>query len=242
MNGQGGVMRLYAIIAAVLAAVTIVGLSGEVQVYAETTNNINNNSSSASGMAIKNVTVKEGDCLSTIAASNNTTYQRIFDANPQIVNPDLIYPGEVLVIPSPTEQLNNRVLPDNSIAETTPVDSVQQPVASITTPESQTTVATPAPTTTVAPTNSVTEQPAPSNNNLNVWYNLAQCESSGNWSIDTGNGFYGGLQFTLSSWQSVGGTGYPNMASPAEQIMRAELLQQQQGWGAWPVCSVELGL
>jgi len=242
MNGQGGVMRLYAIITAVLAAVTIVGLSSEVHVYAETTNNINN-SSSASGAAIKYVTVLEGDCLSTIAASNNTTYQRIFDANQKIVNPDLIYPGEVLVIPSPNEQLNNRALPDNTIADTAPVDSVEQPVAPISSPAPQTPITAPAPTNSVAPENLATEQPTPAaNSSLNVWYSLAQCESSGNWSIDTGNGFYGGLQFTLSSWQSVGGTGYPNMASPSEQIMRAELLQQQQGWGAWPVCSAELGL
>ncbi|PSO43201.1 hypothetical protein BRC19_01620 [Candidatus Saccharibacteria bacterium QS_5_54_17] len=75
-----------------------------------------------------------------------------------------------------------------------------------------------------------------------VWERLAQCESSGNWSINTGNGFYGGLQFTLSSWRAVGGTGMPHHASKAEQIRRAKKLRAIQGWGAWPACSAKLGL
>ena len=75
-----------------------------------------------------------------------------------------------------------------------------------------------------------------------VWDRLAQCESSGNWSINTGNGYYGGLQFSLQSWRGVGGSGYPHQHSRAEQIRRAELLKARQGWGAWPACSRKLGL
>jgi len=74
------------------------------------------------------------------------------------------------------------------------------------------------------------------------WAALAECESGGDWQINTGNGFYGGLQFSLTSWQGVGGSGYPHEASVAEQIHRAELLQAVQGWGAWPSCSVQVGL
>lgn len=77
---------------------------------------------------------------------------------------------------------------------------------------------------------------------VQTWDDLAQCESSGDWSANTGNGFYGGLQFTQSSWEAVGGTGNPADASRDEQIMRAEMLQSEQGWGAWPVCSRRLGL
>lgn len=66
---------------------------------------------------------------------------------------------------------------------------------------------------------------------------IAQCESNGRWNIATGNGFYGGLQFTLQSWQAVGGSGMPNQASELEQKYRAVLLSRIQGWGAWPVCS-----
>ena len=75
-----------------------------------------------------------------------------------------------------------------------------------------------------------------------TWDRLASCESTNRWDINTGNGFYGGLQFTLSSWAAVGGEGYPHHASKAEQIMRAEKLQDLQGWGAWPTCSKKLGL
>lgn len=73
------------------------------------------------------------------------------------------------------------------------------------------------------------------------WDQLAECESGGDWSDDTGNGFYGGLQFTQESWDGVGGDGSPAAAPRDEQIMRAEFLYDLQGWDAWPVCSVDLG-
>lgn len=75
-----------------------------------------------------------------------------------------------------------------------------------------------------------------------AWDRLAQCESSGNWSINTGNGYYGGLQFSKSSWEWVGGSGLPHQASKQEQIERAYALWQRQGWGAWPSCTSQLGL
>ena len=74
------------------------------------------------------------------------------------------------------------------------------------------------------------------------WDAIAQCESGGNWSINTGNGYYGGLQFSLGSWRAVGGSGYPHNASRDEQIARGERLKDRQGWGAWPACSRKLGL
>jgi len=77
---------------------------------------------------------------------------------------------------------------------------------------------------------------------VQTWDSIAQCESSGDWSDDTGNGFYGGLQFTLESWQTVGGTGNPADASEDEQIMRAQMLEHLQGWKAWPECATQLGL
>ena len=69
-----------------------------------------------------------------------------------------------------------------------------------------------------------------------VWDRLAQCESGGNWSINTGNGYYGGLQFTMGTWQSNGGSGSPHGASREEQIRVAENVLRSQGIGAWPVC------
>jgi hypothetical protein len=72
---------------------------------------------------------------------------------------------------------------------------------------------------------------------------IAQCESHGNWSDDTGNGYYGGLQFSLGTWQGYGGTGLPSDASKAEQIaIAAKLVAADGGYGAWPACSAEYGL
>jgi len=76
-----------------------------------------------------------------------------------------------------------------------------------------------------------------------VWDSLAQCESGGNWAIDTGNGYYGGLQFSLSTWQAYGGTGLPSSASRETQIAIATKLRDAAGgYGAWPSCSSKLGL
>ena len=68
------------------------------------------------------------------------------------------------------------------------------------------------------------------------WDAIAQCESGGNWAINTGNGYYGGLQFTPGTWAANGGAGMPNQASRSEQIRVAENVLRTQGIGAWPVC------
>ncbi|WP_063062373.1 transglycosylase family protein [Nocardia sienata] len=77
------------------------------------------------------------------------------------------------------------------------------------------------------------------------WDRLAQCEAGGNWAINTGNGYHGGLQFSQSTWQANGGGEYAstaNQASREEQIVVAERVLASQGWGAWPSCSSSLGL
>lgn len=78
-----------------------------------------------------------------------------------------------------------------------------------------------------------------------VWDTIAQCESTGNWSINTGNGFSGGLQFTDSTWQAFGGGEYAAQAwqaSREQQIAVAQKVQAAQGWGAWPACTAKLGI
>lgn len=172
------------------------------------------------------VTVQPGDTLSAIGQSNNTTYVRLFDANPAINDPDLIFPGQQITIPAPDAQLTDRPLPQ----------AVQAAAAAA--GQSQAIVSTP--TVAAKPSRTVTSAPAVADGT--VWDRIAACESGGNWSINTGNGFYGGLQFTLGSWAAVGGTGNPANASREEQIARAEMLQARQGWGAWPVCSVKAGV
>jgi resuscitation-promoting factor RpfB len=76
-----------------------------------------------------------------------------------------------------------------------------------------------------------------------VWDRLAGCESGGNWHINTGNGYYGGLQFSLGTWHAYGGTGLPSQHSRETQIAVATKLRDASGgYGAWPACAARLGL
>ncbi|MEV6322487.1 transglycosylase family protein [Nocardia sp. NPDC051787] len=78
-----------------------------------------------------------------------------------------------------------------------------------------------------------------------IWDALARCESTGNWSINTGNGYYGGVQFDQGTWERQGGLRYApraDLATREEQIAIAEITRQRQGWGAWPACTSRLGL
>ncbi|MDZ7673502.1 MAG: transglycosylase family protein [Acidimicrobiales bacterium] len=136
--------------------------------------------------------------------------------------------------------------PATTAAPTTAAPTTAAP----TTAPPTTAAATTAPPATAAPT---TTPPAPTTtgdggdgyadpNSRQVWLDLAQCESNGNWSINTGNGYYGGLQFSEASWRGVGGTGLPHQHSAATQIEMGRRLQASHGWGAWPHCSSELGL
>ncbi len=103
----------------------------------------------------------------------------------------------------------------------------------------------------VIPTPTPTPAPAPRSRvagplvSGNVWDLLARCESGGNWSINTGNGYYGGLQFGLGTWANYGGLSYaprPDLATRQEQITVAERLRAARGWAPWPACSLKLGL
>ncbi len=167
------------------------------------------------------ITVAPGDTLSSIAEANGTTFKRLFDANETVKDPNVIYPADQLRIPTADEQLADRPLPAAAPAVVAPAPVV---------------AAAPAPVRIPATSN------APAVADGSVWDRLAQCEAGGNWAINTGNGFYGGLQFTQSSWQAVGGSGMPNQASREEQVLRGQMLQARQGWGAWPACSAKLGL
>jgi len=176
----------------------------------------------------KTVTVQEGDTLTKIATDNSTTYVRLYDANTNINDPDLIYPDENIRVPAPSEQLPDRPLPQK----------VQAAIAAA--PQAlQTTAQAPAP----APQR--VTAPVYYSGDTTVWDRIAACESGGNWAINTGNGFYGGLQFTMSTWLGYGGGSYApraDLATRDQQIAIAQKVQASQGWGAWPVCSVKAGV
>lgn len=180
----------------------------------------------------KTVQVQPGDYLAKIADENQTTYPRLFAANENIKDPNVIYPGDTLRVPENSEQLPDRPLPFPQLPEPAKpaalLPAKPTPRAASPRPAAQPRKAAPAP---VAFSGGST-----------VWDQLAKCESGGNWAINTGNGYYGGLQFSLASWRGVGGSGLPSNASREEQISRAEALKARQGWGAWPACSSKLGL
>lgn len=166
------------------------------------------------------VDVVKGDSLSKIAKAHNTTYKRLFDANTSITNPDIINPGDKIRIPFEDEVIVERALPSPTpVPQKAPVQKKVAPVSSRNYTSSAPTVA-----------------------GGSVWDRLAACESGGNWAINTGNGYYGGLQFMLSTWRAVGGQGYPHQNSREEQIYRAEILLARSGWGQWPQCAAKLGL
>jgi LysM repeat protein len=168
------------------------------------------------------VTIQPGDSLSKIATANNTTYIRIFDANEDIGDPDVIFAGKTVRIPSADEQLPDRALPQDQPAVSY-APSAQAPSASAYTP-----AAAPAP---VAIRPQVTNYASGNTS----WDRIAACESGGNWAINTGNGYYGGLQFTQSTWAGAGGLQYApraDLASRDQQIAVASKL----GLNNWPVC------
>ncbi len=167
-------------------------------------------------VADTNYEVRSGDTLTSIAGDTGAdSWRDLFDANADVIDdPALIFPGQVLSVPG-SGGSNDADSGGSNDADSGGASDQQAETTS--------------------------SAPAPSGN-TGVWDRLAQCESGGDWDINTGNGYYGGLQFAISSWQAVGGSGLPSDAPRSEQIARAEQLQAIQGWGAWPACSAELGL
>lgn len=206
--------HLPALLVSAVLSVMALGVNGSVAHAAE-------QPTTAAPLPAKMVTINPGDTMTAIAAAHQSTVERIYSANTQIADPDLINAGEQLRIPTPDEPLTMRPIPANSVA----VSALPAESAAYRTPASRTSAGD-----------------TPDVANGTVWDSLAACESGGNWAINTGNGYYGGLQFSLSSWLGVGGSGLPSSASREEQIMRAELLRARQGWGAWPACTAKLGL
>jgi LysM repeat protein len=165
----------------------------------------------------KYVTVQPGDYLSKIAAENGTTYLRIYSANPKIDNPDLIFAGDALRVPTAEEQLPERQLPQ-PVAAPVQQQAYVVPNVSVARPHA-------------------TSPPAAANyaSGSTAWDKIASCESGGNWAINTGNGYYGGLQFTQQTWAGAGGLAYApraDLATREQQIAIASKLSLSN----WPVC------
>jgi LysM repeat protein len=170
-------------------------------------------------------TVQQGDTLSTIAAheySSAADWPAVWWANRhQVANPNMIAAGQRLRLPASGQvpawmaHAALAAIPASSPAPAVSVAQADPPAA--------------------AP---VTAAPAASSGGAN-WSAIAACESGGNWSANTGNGFYGGLQFTEQTWLGYGGGQYAssaNQATEAQQVAVAQRVLAGQGVGAWPVC------
>ena len=167
-------------------------------------------------------TVQQGDTLSAIAAH---TYGKAADwpavwwvNRRQVANPNLISAGQRLRLPASGQVPAWMARAAHAAVPAPPPVSV---------PQASPSAAAPASTA------------APASSGGANWSAIAACESGGNWSANTGNGFYGGLQFTQQTWLGYGGGQYApsaNLATPAQQIAVAQRVLAGQGIGAWPVC------
>lgn len=165
----------------------------------------------AAGLALFFAPLAMANPVDDVVAANN------------IANRDLIYVGQVLTIPGSPDVYT--VVRGDTLTNIMNRTSVA-------------TVAAVAPVIPVAPAVEPSAPPVaapPVHESVN-WDAVARCESGDNWAINTGNGFYGGLQFTAGTWHANGGTGMPQNASRDEQIRIAENTLHTQGIGAWPVC------
>ena len=183
-------------------------------------------------------TVHQGDTLSAIAAhayGSSAYWPAIWWANRhQVANPNMITAGQRLRLPA-SGHVSARMAHAAVAAIPAP------PPASAPAPAQAQAGSAPQgepPATTPVSTAPVSSAPPASSGGAN-WSAIAACESGGNWSANTGNGFYGGLQFTEQTWLAYGGGQYApsaNLASESEQIAVADRVLAGQGIGAWPVC------
>jgi hypothetical protein len=182
-------------------------------------------------------TVHQGDTLSAIAAhayGSAADWPAIWWANRrQMPNPNMITAGQRLRLPA-SGHVSARIAhaAQNAIPAPPPAPAPAPAQSSAQAPAGGGAQADPPAVTPVS-----TGAPA-SSGGVN-WSAVAACESGGNWSADTGNGFYGGLQFTEQTWLAYGGGQYApsaNLASESEQIAVADRVLAGQGIGAWPVC------
>lgn len=220
-------MRLFTIVPSLLLSTTFVSANA-LGFHAQTSNSLLDQVRTVQSPAKqvdqavapepKFVEVQPGDSLTKLATENSTTFSRLYDANTQIQSPDLIHPGDKIRIPRSDEQLVSRSLPAK------------------------------APTVVVAKKTATTAKPRQAvvyNGDPSVWDQLARCEAGGNWAINTGNGYYGGLQFNSGTWLGNGGGEFApraDLASREQQINIAERVRAARGFSPWPACSAKLGL
>jgi len=205
LNWSGGLMHIKAFVASfILAAILTVSGGSAANAQTKNTNTHKAQVNLAQKVQVKNVTVKEGDNLSAIATDNGMTYQRLYDANTDISDPDLIYPNQVIRIPDPAEQIAHRDLPVKAVAA---ADSQALSLRSQTSqPSRATTAPTPAPAAQAAP---VISAPVISGCGDNSYANYIYKHESGcNTAARSANGCFGIGQACPASKLAYCGTDY----------------------------------
>jgi resuscitation-promoting factor RpfE len=165
-------------------------------------------------------------------ADSDPNLPALVAANPQIQDPNRIFSGQVITLANGAGDYTVKAGDTLNLiagAPAAPPPPWMAPPAPVPAPE----IPAPAP----VPAGDPAPPASPVAHAYSVnWDAIAQCESGGNWAINTGNGFHGGLQFTPSTWRSNGGAGMPESAGRDEQIRVAENVLHSQGIRAWPVC------
>lgn len=157
--------------------------------------------------------IMAGDSLSIVAEKHALeSWVPLWNANQIIEHPDVIHPGQELIIPA--GETVERPLPQSAATQPAPVHTVLP---------------------TAKANRRVVSQAAVYHNGAGgLLARIRQKESGGNYAINTGNGYYGAYQFDLATWRGVGGSGLPSQASPEEQDMRAQMLYDRRGCSPWP--------
>jgi hypothetical protein len=187
--------------------------------------------------AVRFATIQRGDTLSDLAAADWPAVCAVNVAEQRIASCDLILPGQRVRL---TVTAAERALAARWLAAAPGPARTSTPA-----PGSRTTAPAPGRRHHAFPTVPPANRAAPPNPGGGVWDRIAACESGGNWAINTGNGYFGGLQFTQGTWAGAGGLSYApraDLAPRSAQIAVAERVQASQGWGAWPVCSRRAGV
>jgi Transglycosylase-like domain/LysM domain len=173
-------------------------------------------------------TVRPGDSLSAIAGhayGSGADWPAVWWANRrQVANPDMIAAGQRLRLPASGQV--PAWMARAALAAIPAASPAAAPAVPVSAPQAD-------------PSAPVQAAPVPASSGGANWSAIAACESGGNWSASTGNGFYGGLQFTEQTWLAYGGGQYAssaNLASQSQQVAVAQRVLAGQGIGAWPVC------
>lgn len=163
-----------------------------------------------------------GDSLSQVATKHSlANWKLVWDANPNLTNPDQLEVGQVLLIPTKVAVAPRELPGGYGVVVSAPVTYAKR-------------------TSTIRKTTASVAQQQPAGDD--AWAKLRACESGGNYNTNTGNGYYGAYQYNNGTWNNYGGYARADLAPAAVQDAKARETQAARGWNPWPACSSKIGL